>query len=279
MNNIFLYIILITFLIYMFKKKNIIWKNIDFLRIGFTKRIIEFIGISKKREKRIMEKVIYMFEVFLTSLIFLIIIRTFFIGNFVVPTGSMLPTIKEKDRFFANMMIYKFRKPKLDEIIIFRDPVTNKILYTKRVKGTAGDKISFNDTTWIVPKIGDKIKIIPRHDYQNLIKMANLDEKSYKKYLLNNLHQVDKILSNLNFTVNGEETGKILELLRNKDILNEILKGKTVELISKENYYFVIGDNLDESYDSREWGFISEKSIKGKAIFIFYPLNRVGNIK
>ena len=277
--NTGLYTILFLVLIYMLKKDNIIWKKIDFLGIRITKIIVDCMKISRRQNKKIICKIVYTSEIFLISLMFLTVIRIFFVGNFIVPTSSMLPTIKERDRFFANMMIYKFRKPKVEEIIIFIDPVTNKTLYTKRIVGLPGDIIEVKGNNWIVPKIDDRIKFIPGYDYRNLIKIANLDEKSYKKYLLNNLHQVDKILPNLKFTVNDKETGKILELLRNEDILNEILKGQIVELISKENYYFVLGDNLNESYDSREWGFVNEKNIKGKVAIRFFPINRIGSIK
>ena len=47
-----------------------------------------------------------------TALILVLIIQKFYLGNFLVPTGSMIPTIMPKDRLFGNMLIYKFRKPK-----------------------------------------------------------------------------------------------------------------------------------------------------------------------
>lgn len=277
--NIGLYAFLFLFLIYSLKKENIIWKKIDFFRIKITMKIINYIKISKRENKKIIGKIIYASEIFLVSLVFLMVIRIFLVGNFIVPTASMLPTIKEKDRLFANMLIYKFRKPRKEEIIIFVDPVTNKTLYTKRVSGLPGDVLKVESNTWIVPKIGDSIKIIPGYDYRKLIKMANLYEENYIKYLLKNLHEINKILPNIKFTVNDNETGKMLNLLHNKNILKKILEGDTVELISNEDYYFVLGDNLKESLDSREWGFVNEKRIKGKAAFIFYPLNRVGSIK
>ena len=62
-----------------------------------------------------------------------------------MPTGSMEPTIMPKDRLFGNMVVYKFRKPERNEIIVFKEPIQNKVLYTKRVMGLPGEKVFLKD--------------------------------------------------------------------------------------------------------------------------------------
>ncbi len=124
-------------------------------------------------------------ETTVTAITIVLIIQTYFLGNFVVPTPSMFPTIEPKDRFFANMVIYKFTHPKVADIISFKEPMANKVMYTKRLVGEAGTTIQIaedgklmldgkysglpvayearglmsNHELFYIPKKGDKIKI------------------------------------------------------------------------------------------------------------------------
>ena len=86
-------------------------------------------------------------------------------------------------------------------------------------------------------------------------------------------------MPNLKFIVNGEETGPILDFISDKDIRNKLLNGETVEIILDDNYYLALGDNTDNSQDSRYIGFIKESRIRGRALVRFWPLNRIGLIK
>ena len=61
--------------------------------------------------------------------------------------------------------------------------------------------------------------------------------------------------------------------------MNEILNGRVVELTLDDDYIFALGDNSDHSFDSRYWGFVASKRIRGRGLFRFWPLNRIGFIK
>ena len=86
-------------------------------------------------------------------------------------------------------------------------------------------------------------------------------------------------MPNLKFVVNGEETGPILDFITDKGIRNKLLNGETVEVILDDNYYLALGDNTDNSKDSRYIGFIKESRIRGRALVRFWPLNRIGLVK
>ena len=86
-------------------------------------------------------------------------------------------------------------------------------------------------------------------------------------------------MPNLKFVVNGEETGPILDFISNEEIRNKLLNGETVEIILKDNYYLALGDNTDNSKDSRYIGFIKESRMKGRVLVRFWPLNRIGLVK
>lgn len=62
--------------------------------------------------KEELAKSFHAIETTITAVVIVLIIQTFFLGNYVVPTASMSPTIEPKDRFFANMILYKFTDPK-----------------------------------------------------------------------------------------------------------------------------------------------------------------------
>ena len=86
---------------------------------------------------------------FLINAIFLLILITIlqshYLGNYVIPTQSMEPTILTKDRIFSNNIIYKFENPKLNDIISFEEPLNNQVMYTKRITGVAGTIFKIQD--------------------------------------------------------------------------------------------------------------------------------------
>ena len=79
------------------------------------------------------------------AVVLVLLIQTFYIGNYVIPTGSMEETIKIKDRVFANMVKYKFTSPKVNDIVAFKEPMTNKLMFTKRLVGVAGQTLQIKD--------------------------------------------------------------------------------------------------------------------------------------
>ena len=228
------------------------------------------------------------------------------LGNFLVPTGSMEPTIMPKDRLFGNMVVYKFRKPERNEIIVFKEPIQNKVLYTKRVMGLPGEKVALKDNHlyindqkldireysslgqlgedgyWIVPKKGDVIEVIPGANYGEYVwsKAGQpIDVAEVQKQLVANPGAVAQILPDLEFRVNGVKTGMVLDIIHDSNAVKKIFAGEKVTVVADEDYYLALGDNTNGSYDSRMWGFVKESRIKGKAFIRFWPLNRISLLK
>ena len=254
----------------------------------------------------ILKKTISIVESIGTALILVLIIQKIYLGNFLVPTGSMEPTIMPKDRLFGNMVVYKFRKPERNEIIVFKEPIQNKVLYTKRVMGLPGEKIALKDNHlyvngeridlreysslgqlgmdnyWVIPKKGDVIEVVPGADYGDYTWSKNgqpIDVAEVQEQLIKNPGAVAQILPDLEFRVNGEKTGMVLDIIHEKEYINKILSGDKVTVVADEDYYLALGDNTNGSYDSRMWGFVKESRIKGKAFVRFWPLNRISLLK
>ena len=301
LNSIF-YVILTAIFIYIFVKEKALTDTIKIYRDKFADKVIMVLNIKGKVLSKGIRTTINLVETIGTALILVLIIQKFYLGNFLVPTGSMIPTIMPKDRLFGNMLIYKFRKPQREEIIVFKEPIQNKVLYTKRIMGLPGEVVNIKNnhlyvngeeiTTreytnigeignekWIVPKKGDTIEVIPGKDYSKLFRENMINVGEVQKYLVDNPGAVGEILPDLEFRVNGEKTGMLLDLIHESKYVNRILKGESVALISEKDYYLALGDNTNGSYDSRMWGFVSEDRIKGEAFIRFWPLNRIKLLK
>lgn len=301
LNTIF-YVILTAFFIYIFVKEKKIVAKIDKKRTIFEDYLVNKFNLNGKTSEKILRKTIKLVESLGSALILVLIIQKFYIGNFLVPTGSMIPTIVPKDRLFGNMVVYNFKAPEREDIIVFKEPIEDKVLYTKRLMGLPGEKVqikydrlfidgkkisdreytplgelSYNE--WIVPKKGDIITIVPGQNYNDTFEKENIDVAKVQSLLKENGAYVSQLLPDVKFLVNGVPTGMILDFIHDQDVLNKLLKGETVTKTLDEDYYLALGDNTNGSYDSRMWGFVKDSRIKGKALVRFWPLNRIGLLK
>ena len=295
------YFFLTLFFIYIFVKEKDLAKKFDVRRDKFVNKITEKYDIKNEKKVKYLKKTLYYIETIGIALILVVVIQRFYIGNFKIPTGSMIPTIEVGDRVFADMVSYKFTNPKRNNIIVFKEPIQDKVLYTKRAMGLPGEKIKIEDDVlyingektdfrrysnlgigdmeWRIPQKGDKLEIIPAGNYNEAYKSASFDIAEVQKELKNNSSLIFELMPNLKFVVNGEETGPILDFIHDKDILDKLMVGKTIEITLEDNYYLALGDNTDNSFDSRYWGFVKESRIRGRALVRFWPLNRIGLVK
>ena len=300
--NIIFYIILSLFFLYLFVKEKTLSAKIKNMIENFSENICDSLGIVEDKKRKNIASVLNGIESIITAIVLVLIIQRFYLGNFMVPTGSMEPTIMPKDRLFGNMVSYKFRAPKREEIVVFKEPIQNKVLYTKRIMGLPGEKIYIKDNhlyinnnkiesrnysplgdlrnnTWIVPKKGDKVTIIPGGNYTEEYMRRNINVGRIQDILLQNPGEIKEAIPSLEFYVNGERTGMILDLVHDKKVIKDLMDGKTIETTLEDDYYLALGDNTDGSYDSRMWGFVKEDRIRGKAFVRFWPINKIKLLK
>ena len=300
--NIIFYIILSLFFLYLFVKEKTLSAKIKNMIENFSENICDSLGIVEDKKRKNIASVLNGIESIITAIVLVLIIQRFYLGNFMVPTGSMEPTIMPKDRLFGNMVSYKFRAPKREEIVVFKEPIQNKVLYTKRIMGLPGEKIYIKDNylyinnnkiesrnysplgdlrnnTWIVPKKGDKVTIIPGGNYTEEYMRRNINVGRIQDILLQNLGEIKEAIPSLEFYVNGERTGMILDLVHDKKVIKDLMDGKTIETTLEDDYYLALGDNTNGSYDSRMWGFVKEDRIRGKAFVRFWPINKIKLLK
>ena len=158
---------------------------------------------KEKRKKSTFGKALTRIDNALLAVVLVAVIQMFYIGNYVIPTGSMEPTILVKDRVFTNMVKYHFSKPKIGQIIAFKEPMENKLMFTKRIVGAAGDTLQIAKgkmtiTEFKIANLDNKPKI----EYTGDEKHDKLEEARYEKELQD--RQVQEVGGSM--IINGQES-------------------------------------------------------------------------
>jgi len=211
-------------------------------------------------------------------------VRSFLYEPFKIPSGSMEPTLLAGDFILVNKFTYGVRlpiinktivqvnQPKRGDVMVFRYPVDPSTDYIKRVVGVPGDKIVYKNKHLTVN--GQKVTYQALPDY--------LDESSetslaYHKQYLENLTGVQHRILNFEDApayVRGQENFPL------RDLCSYDAEGFACSVPA--GHYFMMGDNRDNSRDSRYWGFVPDENIVGKAFFVwmnFSNLKRIGSFQ
>lgn len=308
--NIVVYLFVTSILLALWWKQKSLAAKIEKARHRLGDFLSQMWNLKSEKARKRLQKIIDSIESLITALVLVLVIQFFYIGNFKIPTGSMIPTIEVGDRIFANMVVYKFWQPKREDVLVFREPIRQKDNFTKRMLGLPGERVSIRNNRlyingeeyslreyaslernpnnprglieeeeWLVPKKGDHLVIEPEANYKQIYAMHGLNPREIQKGIIIDASISFALMPSLRFFVNGEETGPILDLLHDSKILNALLSGERVELTLDQDYYFVLGDNTYNSADSRIWGFVSQDKLRGKVMFRFWPLTRIGFVK
>jgi len=138
----------------------------------------------EERKRSTLGKALSRIDNALVAIILVGLIQMFYIGNYVIPTGSMEPTIRIQDRVFTNMVKYHFSHPKVGHIIAFKEPMENKLMFTKRIVGAAGDTLQIAKGKMRITEF--RIAILdsePKIEYTGDEKHDKLEEAKYEKEL------------------------------------------------------------------------------------------------
>lgn len=167
-----------------------------------------------------------------------VIVRNTIFKAFKVPAGSMMPTIYVGDHFICDLSYYHLNNPARGDIIIFKWPVNESIFYIKRIIGAPGDTIQIID---------DDL------------------------YINNEKTELDYIGKYVGDDGKGSEIYKETYGNSSYQILEQIKKHENYGPVKiPEGEYFVMGDNRDNSNDSRYWGMVKRHQIYGRPVFIYF---------
>ncbi|MBX9702981.1 MAG: signal peptidase I, partial [Silvanigrellaceae bacterium] len=196
----------------------------------------------------------------IVSIIFFI--RSSLINWYVVPTGSMLPTIKIGDRTVVNKLSYGFMlpfmetrmfswdSPKRGDIVVFKGPESqNGLTLIKRVVGISGDVVKFTGGVLTVNGVLAKETL---QDDRKVLDDIDLSEDTESKYLF-----LESDFSKFPHFI-----------LRKK--FGGPTNNETKTWVIPQNKLLLVGDNRDSSLDGRAWGFMDENRIYGRAFLVSY---------
>jgi signal peptidase I len=188
------------------------------------------------------------------TILLLLFGTTTLVQAFVIPTGSMEDTLLIGDHLLVDKLAYApsggfskyilpYENPRDGDIIVFRYPVDISQTFVKRVVGVAGDHI----------------KIIDQQVYRN-------GKKLTEPYVVHKSTYGDSFRDNF---PNSEANFTLLD--RGRDMLaSNVVNG---EVVVPPDSFFAMGDNRDNSLDSRYWGFVPRENIIGKPLIIYWSYN------
>lgn len=206
------------------------------------------------------------------------LLRSFLFEPFKIPSGSMIPTLLVGDLILVNKYHYGVRLPVINkkiidnnpvqrgDVMVFRYPVDPRVDYIKRVVGLPGDEVSY-----INQKLSINGQPVP---VQSLGDFYDEDSLRYAPMFSEKLDTAEHriLVEPRRPAYNGAEP-KTFPMHENCRYTAE---GVTCKVPA--GHYFMMGDNRDNSQDSRFWGFVPDQNIVGRAFFVWMNLGDLGRI-
>jgi len=207
------------------------------------------------------------------------LLRSFLFEPFKIPSGSMIPTLLVGDLILVNKYHYGIRLPVINkkiianhepqrgDVMVFRYPVDTSVDYIKRVVGVPGDEVAYLNKKLTIN--GKPVEVTPLPDYYDE------DSLRYSQQWREKLGEVSH-----DILTNGDRPPGIVpfDSFPNKDACRYSADGVVCKVPAGQ--YFMMGDNRDNSQDSRYWGFVPDENIVGRAFFVwmnFSNLKRIGS--
>ncbi|MBE9516610.1 MAG: signal peptidase I [Proteobacteria bacterium] len=210
---------------------------------------------------------------FFPVILFVFVLRSFLVEPFRIPSGSMLPNLLVGDFILVNKFTYGVRLPVVNkkiisinepargDVLVFRYPRQPSVNYIKRVVGLPGDRISYHNKKLTIN--GQPVDY--KDDGSFVLKNGDGGERKFGQRMEtfgDNVHRI--IIEDNEYFTNARDF--------------EVPEGQ----------YFVMGDNRDNSNDSRYWGTVPEENLVGRAFLVWFSWdlnmkldhilwNRIGN--
>jgi len=238
--------------------------------------LLDILVLRKKRPAGVDEPILVEYaKSFFPVILVVFFVRSFIVEPFKIPSGSMMPTLLAGDFILVNKFTYGLRvpilnntfievnQPKRGDVVVFHYPPAPSIDYIKRVIGLPGDRIKYQDKKLTIN--GEPVAQELVGDYEYVMAGLNvITAKQYRERLGSVQHDI--LIHEVMGTYEEDSLG-------GKFLNND-------EITVPPGHYLAMGDNRDNSSDSRVWGFVPERNLVGKAFFIWMNFDqgsRIGN--
>ena len=208
-------------------------------------------------------------------------LRSFLYEPFKIPSSSMLPTLEVGDLILVNKYTYgirlpvinkkvvSFNDPQRGDMVVFKYPRDPSLDYIKRVVGVGGDKVVYKNKKLTVN--GEAARYQPQPDY------LDPERLSYSRQFVETLGPITHRILNDDHAPSYVSNPDAFPY---RDHCSYGADGFACTV--PKGYYFMMGDNRDNSLDSRYWGFVPDEYIVGKAFFVWMNLGdmkRIGSVR
>ena len=235
---------------------------------------------------------------FFPILAIVLVVRSFLIEPFNIPSSSMVPTLYTGDFIAVNKYAYGIRLPLVNtkvldlgapqhgDVVVFRFPLNPKQYYIKRVIGVGGDTVSFNNGQLSVngkaipttpanftpdPKMTAQLyppgktetgELVTAEQAAQLGNQEELSAKYVQESPSSNHQHLVRYLGDKNWY-------QYASFLQQASPQLMASQGQQWQLTVPKGHYFVMGDNRDRSADGRFWGFVPDENLAGKAVYVW----------
>jgi signal peptidase I len=223
------------------------WFETGLTSIVFLCAILTIVGFFSAPMRQ--KKLVKIARSYLPVFLLVLVVRSFIFQPFKVVSGSLEPTVLVGDYLAVNQSAYGLRlpvihkkifntgEPRLGEIALFYFPEDPSMVFVKRVIGVPGDHIVYQDKRLTING-----KTMPQFD------------------------------DGIGFDIEPSEPPRIMEqkiedlgILKHSIFVSKMIQGNVIDVVVPKGMYFMMGDNRDDSDDSRRWGFVPEANLIGRA--------------
>jgi signal peptidase I len=212
------------------------------------------------------------------------LLRSFLFEPFKIPTGSMIPTLHVGDLILVNKFTYGVRLPVINkkivdvtnpergDVMVFRYPPNPNVDYIKRVIGLPGDEVSYLNKQLAINGKPLSKEVLPDFLEEDTMRYS----KQFEEVI-----ELAKGGNNTHKLLNDDQRPSMIpgvEDFPNRQNCRYSVEGVVCKV--PVGHYFMMGDNRDNSLDSRYWGFVPEQNIVGRAFYVwmnFGNLRRIGS--
>ena len=260
------------------------WTNFSLTMLaalGVTALVPGAIRLVKLARSQRLAVVSSLYWGFFPVILAVFLLRSFLVEPFKIPSGSMIPTLLVGDFILVNKFTYGIRLPVLDkkivelnspqrgDVVVFRYPVDPSVDFIKRVVGLPGDKVSYINKRLTIN--GEAVPMVRDGDYLDVERFYVTPR--YKEKLGGVEHSV---------LLEDDQPAYVRQVLQFPFRENCHYNSDGFECVVPPGHYFMMGDNRDNSQDSRVWGFVPDENLVGKAFLVWMnvsDMKRIGSFR